>query len=150
MGRPSTFSEKRADEICRRIAGGESMRSICKDGKPERSTVHKWLNDFPEFADQYARACEMRADLLFEQIQDIADDGANDWMQANDPDNPGYRLNGENIQRSRLRVDTLKWRLARMSPRKYGDRVTQEVTGAGGGPVQTAVTVEFVKAASHG
>ena len=66
-GRPSTFTQKIADEICERIADGESLRSICgDDGFPTKSTVFKWLNDFPGFSDQYARAREAQADSLFD------------------------------------------------------------------------------------
>ena len=44
-------------------------------------------------------------------------------METNDPDNPGYRLNGEHVQRSRLRVDARKWRAAKMANGKYGERL---------------------------
>ena len=47
------------------------------------------------------------------------------------------QVNGEAIQRSRLRVDTRKWILSKMVPKKYGTKVTAEITGADGGPVKT-------------
>ena len=37
----------------------------------------------------------------------------------------------------RLRVDTRKWILSKLVPKKYGTKVTAEITGADGGPVQT-------------
>jgi len=104
---------------------------------PSASTVCLWITKHPEFSEHYAKAQDVRATLGFDDIQEVADNGSNDWIAHNDPDNPGYRANGEHIQRSRLRVDTMKWRLARMNPKRYGERVTQELTGEGGGPIAT-------------
>ncbi len=46
-------------------------------------------------------------------------------------------LDHEHVQRSRLRVDTRKWLMARMAPKKYGDKMQH--TGEGGGPIRTEV-----------
>jgi len=98
--------------------------------------VFKTLAEDADFAKQYARACEMRADAQFEEMFEIADDAANDWMERNDGENVGWQVNGEHIQRSRLRIDTRKWALARMNPKKYGDKVQAEVTGKDGAPIE--------------
>jgi hypothetical protein len=74
---------------------------------------------------------------LAEETLDIADDGRNDWMERNDPKNQGYEFNGEHVQRSRLRVDARKWFAAKVAPKKYGEKVQQELSGPDGGPIQT-------------
>ena len=39
-GRPSRFSDEISEEICRRLAGGESLRSICRsEAMPHLATV---------------------------------------------------------------------------------------------------------------
>jgi hypothetical protein len=43
-----------------------------------------------------------------DELLEIADDATNDWIERNDPDNPGWHVNGEHIQRSRVRIDTRK------------------------------------------
>ena len=96
------------------------------------TTVFSWLRKYPEFLKQYETAKEESADLHAEDILDIADDGSNDWMEVNDKDNVGYRANGEHIQRSRLRVDARKWVASKLKPKKYGDKVQTELTGADG------------------
>ena len=54
-----------------------------------------------------------------EEIIEIADDAKNDWMERE-----GFKtLNQEHIQRSRVRIDTRKWLMAKLMPKKYGDRV---------------------------
>lgn len=77
----------------------------------------------------------MGLDEMADDVVEISDDGKNDWMQSNDPDNPGYRLNGEHQARSRLRVDTRKWYLSKLAPKRYGDKL--ELSGPDGQPLVT-------------
>jgi len=133
MARPSIFTPELAAAICERLANGESLRRICEDdAMPAKSSVFKWLSQDKVFADQYARAREAQADSWADDIIQISDDGENDTYKDED----GHeRTNQDVIARSRLRVDTRKWLMARMAPKKYGDKITQEHTGAEGGPL---------------
>lgn len=143
VGRPSTYSQELADRICEKLAEGLSLRTVCKeDWAPALSSVFKWLREKPEFSEQYAKAKEQGALAMFEEILDIADDGTNDWMEIHSADGEaiGWKQNGEAIQRSRLRVDTRKWALSKILPKKYGDRQQLEHTGPEGGPVQMQVS----------
>ncbi len=125
VGRPSIYTPEIAERICMEMASGRSLRSICKDeGMPDRSTVKLWIvNDKEGFSAQYARAQRLRFEEMADETFEIADDGRNDWIATNDPDNPGYRLNGEAVARARLRVDTRKWAISKMLP-EYADKVT--------------------------
>lgn len=132
-GRPTDYSLELADTICFRLANGESMRSVCRDdATPAMTTVFRWLRENEEFQQQYAIATEERAEAFVEDMVDIADNATNDWMESNGEGNEGYRLNGESIQRSRLRVDTRKWAASKMKPKKYGDKIQQEITAPEG------------------
>lgn len=130
------FTQALFDKICDRIANGESLRTICiDDDMPNVSTVCRWLaaDETDDGVDgplrkQYARARETQADTLFDEILDIADNAVNDWMEQNG-DCEGWRVNGENIQRSRLRIDARKWMAGKMRPKVYGDQVNLNHTG---------------------
>lgn len=140
-GRPSKFTEKLALTICWRMSEGESLRQICRDPQmPSASTVHKWVLQKPEFAEQYARAREMLMEHWADEIIEIADDGSNDWMEKQNADGETIAevVNHEHIQRSRVRIDTRKWLMSKLAPKRYGDKVTQEITGKDGGPIETA------------
>jgi hypothetical protein len=124
VGRPSSYTQEIAARLCAGLAEGKSLRTVCKaDDMPCMATVFNWLRAHPEFLEQYTRAKEDAADAFAEEMLDIADEASNDWMEVHDKDNPGYRLNGEHINRSRLRVDTRKWIAAKLKPKKYGERV---------------------------
>jgi hypothetical protein len=132
-GRPTTFSDKIAAVLCARMAEGESLRSICRNADmPGLSTVFQWLKAQPGFADQYAIAREAQADALFEDVLEIADDARNDWMEAFGEDAVGYKLNGEHIQRSRLRIDARKWMAGKLRPKVYGEKSVVEGPGPHG------------------
>jgi hypothetical protein len=134
-GRPSDYTPELTDLICERLSAGESMRSISQDDDmPTRKTMFSWMRKHEQFLNQYARAKEESADAMVEDILDIADDGSNDWMEklGKDGECIGYELNGEHVQRSRLRVDTRKWAASKLKPKRYGDKV--DVT-SGGKPI---------------
>lgn len=110
------------DRICELIADGNSLRSICKDNPdlPSKATVMKELTIDAPFQDQYARAREQQADHLFDEIQQIADDGRNDTYF----DDSGNRMtNHDVVARSKLRVDARKWMAGKLRPKVYGDKV---------------------------
>ena len=120
---------ERTDELVTRILDGiidgKSVRQICEEpGMPSRHTVQRWIAEDAEFAAKCARAREMQADNIFEEMQDVADNG-----------------NPDDVQRAKLRVSTMQWRAAKLAPKKYGDSVRAQVTGADGGPVQMVTEI---------
>ncbi len=146
IGRPSSYTDAIADEICEKLADGQSLRTIClAEGMPNRATVFRWLAANETFRDQYARARDAQAEALADEILDIADDGSNDWMERYDDDggNIGWKENGEAMQRSRLRVEARKWVAAKLLPKKYGDK--QLVGSDPENPLPAGFLVNLVK-----
>jgi hypothetical protein len=135
MGRPTGYTTAIGKTICERMCKGESLLQITRDPKmPSRSMVMRWVNDKnkKDFRDNYMESRELLHDYWAEEQLDIADDGTNDWMERNGTES----VNGEHIQRSRLRIDTRKWLLSKLAARKYGDRAAIQVTGADDGPIE--------------
>lgn len=111
MGRPTIYSEDLRDEICERIALGESVREIIKDDDmPEMRTIFRWLKEKEDFRQQYTRAKEEQADAYEEMMLITA-------------------RTEEDVARARLIVDTMKWTASKLKPKKYGDKV--DVTSDG-------------------
>lgn len=130
MGRPGEFTIELGELICERIASGESLRTICADeGFPDKSTIFRWLGSNEAFRDQYARAKSVQAEAMAEELLDIADDATNDWMDKRFGETEVRVIDNEAIQRSKLRVDTRKWLMSKMLPKKYGDKVEHEHSG---------------------
>ena len=108
-GRPTEYSQQKADRICRQVTEGHSIRGITsKDPHvPSRATIHRWLKEYPDFRDQYAQATQQRAEALFDMALEIA-------------------CGEKDVQRARLIVDTLKWQAGKLAPKRYGKQVVFE------------------------
>ena len=125
-GKEFTYTREVFEAIIARVATGESVRSICKDeGMPTRDTFFVWLYRDPTLADQYAHAKAISAYADEDELNEISDDGTNDWMEKRNKDGEiiGYQLNAEAVQRSRLRVETRRWLMERRMPTRFGQKV---------------------------
>lgn len=124
-GRPSKYRESVAKAICIRLALGESLNEICRrDGYPSKVTVISWLHKNDKFLNQYQRAREAQQEHHLDEMLEIADNASNDWMERFDKDGEsiGWHLNGDHVQRSKLRIDTRKWIMERMAPKRFGSK----------------------------
>lgn len=112
------------DKIILRLQAGEAVRNILKDpDMPGTETFYRWIESSKIMSKRYARACEDRAEAIFEEIIEIADDGTNDYMTVKKGDITYNVENKEVVNRSRLRVDARKWIAAKLNPKKYGDKI---------------------------
>ena len=131
MSRPSIFTPELGDSICYRLSMGESARQICRsDQMPSLSTLMKWLTetDKKEFSEQYARARDCQADFYADEIVDIADELGDD-------------VDSNAINKAKLRIDSRKWKVARMAPKKYGDKQQLDVTSSDDSFQPTIITL---------
>jgi hypothetical protein len=118
------YSQKQIEDtfndILSEIEQGNSLISILRRKEfPSTATFYQWLEADEDKAKRYVRACEIRADVIFEDIIDIAD--------HSDEDHTPYT--GANVvQRDRLKIDARKWIVAKLHPKKYSDRVYQDIT----------------------
>ena len=108
---------------------------------PSKGTVFRWIATFKEFQDQYEAAMVQRSEAIFEDILEIADNSSRDTIITD----TGEKPNSEWISRSRLRVDARKWMLSKMMPKRYGDKITQEIGGIDGAPIESNHTITFIK-----
>lgn len=106
----------------------ETMRKLFASGKTPISETTFFrcldLDRVGTYREQYARAREMQADTMVDTIVDIADDAGGDVYLDKDG-NP--KIDHENVQRAKLRVDTRKWLVSKLSPKRYGDKIQMEV-----------------------
>lgn len=136
-GRPRTYDRSAViDYVCSQLTSSSvSLAAILRgtmpdgSGLPNYSEIMSWILDDPTFSEKYTRAREYQADFLFDELVEIADDCRNDWMERNDPTNPGYVANRELVARTKLRLDTRKWCASKLKPKKYGERMDVSVQG---------------------
>jgi len=113
--------EKIFKEIISDIESGLSLRkSLNKKGRPSNEVFYKWIDSNEDKVKLYARACESRADSIFEEILEISNHTEEDHTP----------FTGSNvIQRDKLKIDARKWMLSKMNPKKYGDKIDHTTDG---------------------
>ena len=88
------------------------------------------MRDHEDFATNYARAREIGDDVEFERLTDMA---------SEEPERGKFGVDPGWVNWQKNRIDTFKWCLARKRPKKYGEKIQQEVTGKDGNPLQIVV-----------
>lgn len=114
------------EAICQSIASGMSLREWSRDNGFAVSTVHTWIDEDKARAEQYAHARDERAELIFDEL----DGHCNKAVMAE---------SAVKVAGLRLKVDTLKWKLGKMNPKKYGDKL--ELAG----DKESPLTVQIVR-----
>jgi hypothetical protein len=97
-----------------RICGGESVSAIFKDA-PEgqsRATFYAMVAADEALADKYARAKQSGLDVWADDVVAIADE----TLAAT-----------ECVAKARLQIDSRKWLLAKLAPKKYGELLSMDV-----------------------
>lgn len=133
VGRPSVFSQRILDKIVAALSEGTPLAHVCRQpGMPAARTVSDWIERHPEVSAAIARARDAGEDVIAANLRDVA---------------RGNKRKGStgDVRRDKLIVWTDLQLLSKWNPKKYGDRQQLEHSGPGGGPVETRVTVRFVK-----
>lgn len=135
------------------ILNFEKIVSLIENGTPLRKAVigimssetfYKLVDSNEELAKRYARACEIRADKMFEEILEIADASDKDVDIINIGEGVEVeQKNKEVIERTKIRIDARKWMIGKMQPKKYGDKL--DVTSDGKEIKQAPPTITIIK-----
>ncbi len=128
------FSREVCDLICERMAAGQSLSEICRaKDMPTKPNVLRWLREHEAFRTQYEHAREDLIEHWAEELLEISDDTAQDTHTTTYGDGTERTSpNTEWISRARLRVDSRKWLMSKLAPKKYGDhlKIDQKTTHA--------------------
>jgi hypothetical protein len=130
VGRPSIYTPAVAEAVCVFIVDGKSLRQIGEEpGMPAKATIVNWLAKHEDFRVQYARARELQADALIDEILTIADTPLIGERVKKLPNGTKETTTGDMIEHRRLQVEARKWLIAKLAPKKYGDKLDVEHSG---------------------
>jgi hypothetical protein len=130
------YSQEIAEAICARLSEGEPLRQICRDeGMPKWRTVYDWLAENEDFAARFARAREVGFDAIAAEALEIADTPLMGEEITEKDDGRVEKRKGDMLGHRKLQIETRLKLLAKWDPKRYGERISQELTGANGGPV---------------
>lgn len=122
--------------ICELISDGQTLAEILRgEDMPGRRTVYDWIKDDPDFAAAMDVARDMGADAIAEEALRIADTPL-EGVEIEIEGKHRKEKHGDMLGHRKLQVETRLKLLAKWHPKKYGEKVTTEHTGPGGGAVQ--------------
>jgi hypothetical protein len=133
MGRPSVMTPQVCDIIIGLVASTKhGLERLCRDNPelPSPRTIRQHIADNEDFSHRYAHAKEQQADVIADEIIDIADELV-EAPEVGEGETP-QGLSHEQISAAKLRIDARKWVAAKLKPKKYGERVVNEHTGKDG------------------
>lgn len=133
-GGQSRYTVAAGERICAAIAEGASLRKAAEAEGVTHRTVLDWAAAHERFGTQYARACEMRLAVLEDKVLTLCELG---HEVARDEECGHTRL-----QAVKLEIDTLKWLLCKLVPKRFGDRTQMEITGKDGADLLPKHTAE--------
>ena len=98
---------------------GGNLKDILEAHFLDVAGFYRLLNRDPVVRDMYDEARILQSELLLDEMRRIADDSSDDWTEDG-KGNP--KVNSEAVQRSRVRIDNLKWRLGKLNRKRFGDK----------------------------
>lgn len=111
-GRPSEYSEAKADMICREIEKGRTLTSIIKEMNVSIDCVYGWLSAYDTFSERYKISRERMARSLTDELIDDT--------KAAKP---------EEALLLKVKGNILQWAISRFNPREFGDTKRLELSG---------------------
>lgn len=121
------FTHDTFDRICNRIANSsDGLVKICKEHNVSTVAFYSWLQQDAELLNKYTRAREDQADFLADEILEIAGKELKTEIEFIG-DQGSSTTTQDNVQRSRLMIETRKWLAMKLKPKKYGDKLDIEM-----------------------
>lgn len=158
-GRPIVWDDNKKqtafETIIERIANGESLREIVlnspREEIPSFPTFFQWISQNKELSKQYACACEIRSEILFDEMLYISDNTEEGEVLTEKENGTVEKKTGDMTQHRKLKIDTRKWILSKMNPKRFGDKL--DITSKDESistPVNQAEILESIKSVLNG
>lgn len=133
-----SYSFDLSERICERLANGESATSITRDAAmPSWAVLQRWLREKPDFARRYKLARESGYEFWADQTVDIADETQTGQVVTTQEWGTQVRTS-DMLEHRRLRIDARKWLLGKRARHIYGEKVSTELSGPDGQPIEVA------------
>lgn len=144
MGRKPLFDYKgRFTDICKSVSSGNTLSETARKMGFLPGAFYNWLVEQPkEINDNYARARQLQAEVWQDVIIDAAWDNSNDTIEIEKNGVQVIKENKEWINRSRLKVDALKWIMARNHAARFGDKTETTIKGDADAPLEITWTAK--------
>jgi len=133
VGQHILRTPENSERICDMIAEGCSLRQVAQVIGLTEAAIRKWTKDDKEFGKHYTKAMVNRLEKMADELVELADA---------DCSGPDGKPDNALVQQRRLQVDTRKWILSKMLPRRFGDKI--EISSDPDAPALTRIELVAV------
>lgn len=126
----SVYDPEKVELILRRISVGDSQDAVCKDIGIGPTTFREWvLDDVEGLSVKYARAKDLQLQVWADEIKDISDKCRLGVKIVTSEKDGRTTTEGDMVERAKLQIDSRKWLLSKLMPKKYGDKIETQHSG---------------------
>jgi hypothetical protein len=118
------------DAILRDVHGGLSVRKAIDKSHAQSADFYLHINGDKEAESRYARAKSAQLEAIADEIVQLADE-SREGSKTRETKDGTFIETGDMVERTRLQIDTRKWLLSKLAPKKYGDRLELDHRGEG-------------------
>lgn len=119
--------EKLFKKVIKCLESGMTVRdTLARTDTPSRTALYSWLEKDAKMQERFARANEVSDEVLFDEALEVARKPLTEIITESGVTTDGFfskEVKRDNVQRSKLIVQTIHDRLARRNPRKYGTKI---------------------------
>ena len=132
--------------ICNNVIENKiSFNQAIDESEITLTSFYSWIVDDANLQKLYNYARQIRSDILFEEIIEIADNQEEGEEVSNEFDANGVTVKtvikkGDMFKQRQLKIDARKWVVAKMQPKKYGDKLDVTTDGE---KIQSTPTIVF-------
>jgi len=134
MARPYNYTDEEKEviitDICNRVIDEKvSFNLAVEESNITYVTFFQWMVKSDKLKELYNYARDIRSDILFEEIVTIADTPV-EGVKTKITDKGIETISGDMTEHRKLQIDARKWVVSKMQPKKYGDKISQEISGS--------------------
>jgi hypothetical protein len=133
LEKSKTFDKKLFNTICEEISlSNRGLVTVCKAHKVNPVRFYEWIHQSEDLRKQYARARELQADFLADEIIELSSSERYTTENIEVETQEGFsttEIKKDNYNRTRLEIDARKWKASKLYPKKYGERLDVTTDG---------------------
>lgn len=133
LEKSKTFNKNLFDTICEEISlSNRGLVTVCKSHNVNPVRFYEWIHQNEDLRKQYARARELQADFLADEIIELSSSERFTTENIDVETKDGFsntEIKKDNYNRTRLEIDARKWKASKLYPKKYGERLDVTTDG---------------------
>jgi len=111
------------DAIINDVTGGSSVRKAIADHGAHPMEFYRAIDANVSWCERYTRAKEASMEAMADEILALADNPVAALKTTTKADGSVETVEGDAVERTRIQIDSRKWLLSKLAPKRYGEKL---------------------------